>query len=62
VKRRALIRHLTHHGCLLLREGGSHSVYWNPANRRVSTMPRHVEVGDALALKICKDLGVARPR
>ena len=33
MKRRDLIRHLEHHGCQFLREGGNHSVY---VNRRVA--------------------------
>ncbi len=35
MKRRALESHLKHHGCELLREGGRHSVFWNPVNRKV---------------------------
>jgi predicted RNA binding protein YcfA (HicA-like mRNA interferase family) len=61
MKRRALLKYLQDHGCELLREGDRHSVYWNPANRRVSTVPRHNEVEDRLAAKICKDLGIPRP-
>ncbi len=30
MKRQDLIRHLESHGCRLLREGGKHSVYYNP--------------------------------
>jgi len=61
VKRVDLIRHLEAHGCRLLREGGSHAVYVNPATRRVSTVPRHREVNDFLARKICRDLEIAAP-
>ena len=61
MKRVDLIRHLEHHGCLLLREGGSHSVYVNHATRKTSTVPRHREVDDYLALKICRDLEVPAP-
>jgi predicted RNA binding protein YcfA (HicA-like mRNA interferase family) len=60
VKRRDLIDHLERHGCRLLREGGSHSVYLNPAARKVSTVPRHREINDDLARKISKDLEVPR--
>ncbi|MEO7512474.1 MAG: type II toxin-antitoxin system HicA family toxin [Gemmatimonadaceae bacterium] len=59
MKRLDLIRHLEAHGCRLLREGGSHSVYLNPEKRRVSTVPRHREVNDFLARKICRDLEIA---
>jgi mRNA interferase HicA len=61
VKRVDLIRHLEAQGCRLLREGGSHSVYLNPEKRRVSTVPRHREVNDFLARKICRDLEIAEP-
>jgi predicted RNA binding protein YcfA (HicA-like mRNA interferase family) len=61
VKRRDLIRHLEVHGCVLLREGGRHSVYLNRAARKASTLPRHREVNEHLARKICRDLGVPAP-
>jgi len=35
--------------CRLLREGGKHSVYFNPADRRTSSVPRHTEIADKLA-------------
>jgi predicted RNA binding protein YcfA (HicA-like mRNA interferase family) len=58
MKRRELLRHLERHGCELLREGGSHSVYVNRVERKVSTVPRHREINDFLARKICQDLEV----
>jgi predicted RNA binding protein YcfA (HicA-like mRNA interferase family) len=61
MKRRDLIRHLEREGCELLREGGNHSMYVNPANNQVSAVPRHREVNDFLVRKICRDLGVAMP-
>ena len=61
MKRRDLIRHLETHGCQLLREGGKHSVYWNPASRKVSTVPRHTEINDFLARKVCRDLEIPLP-
>jgi predicted RNA binding protein YcfA (HicA-like mRNA interferase family) len=61
VKRTDLVRHLEQHGCLLLREGGSHSVYVNRAARKTSTVPRHREINDYLARKICRDLEVPAP-
>jgi hypothetical protein len=30
MKRRELLRHLAAHGCQLLREGGRHSLFFNP--------------------------------
>ena len=61
MKRRALLRYFRRHGCELLREGKKHSIYWNPANRRTSAVPRHTEVVDQLVRKICKDLGIPPP-
>ncbi|MBI5612336.1 MAG: type II toxin-antitoxin system HicA family toxin [Gammaproteobacteria bacterium] len=58
MKRNELLRHLRDHGCELLREGGRHSWWHNPMQNRRSAVPRHSEVKDILALKICKDLGV----
>ncbi|PIP30173.1 addiction module toxin, HicA family [Candidatus Jorgensenbacteria bacterium CG23_combo_of_CG06-09_8_20_14_all_54_14] len=58
MKRRALIAYLIAHGCSFVREGARHSVFFNPAVRRVSTVPRHTDIDDFLARKICRDLGV----
>jgi predicted RNA binding protein YcfA (HicA-like mRNA interferase family) len=60
VKRRALVHHLEQHGCRLLREGGNHSIFVSPASR-TSSVPRHTEINDDLAKKICRDLGVPPP-
>jgi predicted RNA binding protein YcfA (HicA-like mRNA interferase family) len=62
LKRHDLVRHLERHGCELLREGGKHSVYVNHHTRKVSTVPRHRDVNDQLARKICRDLEVPDPR
>ena len=61
MKRVDLIRHLEAHGCQLLREGGSHSVYVNRAAGKTSTLPRHREINYFLARKICRDLEVPAP-
>jgi mRNA interferase HicA len=61
MKRVDLIRHLESHGCYLLRDRGKHSVYVNPVNNQVSAVPRHREINDFLAFKICRDLGIAVP-
>ncbi len=59
MKRNALLRHLRDHGCERLREGAKHSWWHNPDLNRRSAVPRHTEIVDQLARKICKDLGVA---
>jgi mRNA interferase HicA len=58
VKRSALLRHLRRHGCVLKREGGSHSLWLNPASGAVEAVPRHNEIADLLARKICRNLSV----
>jgi len=52
MKRRELVRHLENNGCPLKREGGSHSIYWNPATGRREPVPRHSEIPDILVRKI----------
>ena len=61
MKRRDLIRYLEAHGARLLREGAKHAVYVNAAAGRTSTVPRHAEINDHLARKICRDLELPLP-
>ena len=61
MKRRDLLRHLAAHGCQLLREGGNHTIFINPASRKVSSVPRHTDINNELVRKICKDLKIAAP-
>ncbi len=61
MKHRELIRHLTAHGCVLVREGSNHSWWGNPANNRRSAVPRHTEINRFLARKICRDLAIPEP-
>ena len=56
MKRSQLIKHLNAHGAFLLREGSSHSIYQLGHNK--TQVPRHSEIVDELARKICKDLGI----
>jgi mRNA interferase HicA len=58
VKRGDLLRHLRRHGCHLKREGGSHSLWTNPTTGAVEAIPRHSEISDVLAHKICRSLSV----
>lgn len=60
MKREELLRHLRSHGCELVREGSRHSWWQNPALNKRSAVPRHSEVNEHLARKICRDLGVPR--
>jgi len=61
MKRRELVRHLAEQGCMPLREGSRHSVFHNPKENTTSTVPRHREIDDFLAKKICRDLRIAPP-
>lgn len=61
MKRRDLIRHLEAHGCEKLREGGDHTMYVNRSARKVSAVPRHREINEFLARRICRDLQVPDP-
>ncbi len=61
MKRLDLERHLREHGCRFLREGGNHAIWWNPTNRRSTSVPRHREVNDFTARKLCRDLGIGEP-
>ncbi|MDO8536813.1 MAG: type II toxin-antitoxin system HicA family toxin [bacterium] len=58
MKRRILVRHIEHEGCVFVREGQRHSVFFNPKTKRSSTVPRHNEIDGFLAKKICRDLGI----
>jgi mRNA interferase HicA len=58
MKRKELIRHLRSQGCEFIREGGKHSWWFNPNLNKRSAVPRHNEIVDVLAKKICKDLGI----
>ncbi|MGO9201615.1 MAG: type II toxin-antitoxin system HicA family toxin [Limisphaerales bacterium] len=50
-----LERHLRQHGCVLKRQGGAHAIWENPVNRAWTAVPRHREIKDYLARRICKD-------
>lgn len=58
MKRNQLVAHLREHGCVFIREGSRHSWWGNPLQNKRSSVPRHTEIVDHLARKICKDLGI----
>jgi mRNA interferase HicA len=62
LKRAELEKHLRVPGCQLYPEGGKHSVWWNPANRKTSAVPRHREINDYTARSICRSLEVPEPK
>jgi mRNA interferase HicA len=56
MKRTQIIKHLETHGAFLLREGRRHSIYQRGSFK--TQIPRHDEIVDELARKICKDLDI----
>lgn len=56
MKRNQLIMHLKKHGAFLLREGSRHSIFQKDSFK--TEVPRHSEIIDELARKICKDLRI----
>jgi mRNA interferase HicA len=58
MKRQVLLKHLRYYGCYLKREGGSHSLWINPNNGKMQAIPRHTEISDRLAQKICRNLDI----
>ena len=60
MKRHKLLKHLQDQGCEFYREGTNHTIYINRAINHLSTVPRHNDIDDILAVKICKDLNVSK--
>jgi mRNA interferase HicA len=58
MKRGSLLRHLRKHGCYLKREGAAHSLWINPKTGAVEAVPRHTEIPNQLARKICRSLSI----
>jgi hypothetical protein len=58
MKRNALLKHLRKDGCYLKREGREHSLWCNPRTGEVEAIPRHSEIPNKLARKICRGLSV----
>jgi len=58
MKRSELIKHLKKYGCILKREGASHSLWMNPQTGATEAIPRHNEIKNLLAKKICKGLSI----
>ena len=61
MKRRALLRHLRRHGCELRREGAKHAIYQNPETGKRTSVPRHTEIDNTTARKICEQLKIPPP-
>ena len=61
MKRSVLLAHITAHGCVLVREGGSHSIWKNPGSGEIQAIPRHREIKKFTAKSICRKLGIIPP-
>ncbi len=62
MKRTEFIRYLLSEGCRFELEGGRHSIYTNPANGAKVPVPRHAEIDNRLARKICRQLAIEQIR
>ena len=60
MKRNQLIKHILENGCIFGREGGNHTLYYNPKNNKNSAIPRHSEIKDVFCNEICKQLGIPK--
>lgn len=62
MKRSDLLAHLASYGCTLEREGGSHSIWKNPASGEIQAVPRHNEIKKFTAKSICRKLSIPVPK
>jgi mRNA interferase HicA len=51
-------RRLRRHGCVLEREGAAHSIWSNPAPRKIASVPRHREIKEGTVRAICRQLEI----
>lgn len=56
MKRSQLLKHIRKQGAVFVREGRRHSIYQR--GHLKTQVPRHTEIVDELARKICKDLDI----
>jgi predicted RNA binding protein YcfA (HicA-like mRNA interferase family) len=61
VKQRQFLKHLKDHDCVLHREGSKHPIYQNTRTGKRTTVPRHREIDNITARKICSQLGIPPP-
>lgn len=58
MKRKELIKSLVRSGCILIRHGEKHDIYFNTKNGRKAPVPRHTEIKNTLCELINKQLGI----
>jgi hypothetical protein len=61
MKLRDLEQHLRRQGCTFFREGRADTVWLNPSNRKITSVPRHSEIKGGTVHSICKQLGIPQP-
>ncbi len=61
MKRSKFERYLRQHGCSLVREGSSHSIFENAATGKATTVPRHPDIDRKLVKIICQQLEIPAP-
>jgi mRNA interferase HicA len=60
-EKRAATTHLRTNGCVLRREGKGHSLWENPQTGHAEAIPRHTEIANLLAKRICRKLAIPDP-
>jgi hypothetical protein len=61
MKREGLLRHLRRHGRVLRREGAEHALWENPQTGHAEAIPRHGEIANLLAKRICRKPSIPGP-
>ena len=56
-----LERHLRGQSCVLYREGGAHTIWFNPTLHKIASVPRHLEIKEGTVRAICKQLEIPQP-
>lgn len=59
MKTNVLLKHLIKNGCKLYRHGSNHDIWINPKTNIITSVPRHPNVNEITAKKICKQLGIS---
>jgi predicted RNA binding protein YcfA (HicA-like mRNA interferase family) len=60
MKRTLFIKHLNTNKCYLKREGSKHSLFRNIENGKTTTVPRHPDIDDITAERICVQLEIPK--
>jgi mRNA interferase HicA len=61
MKRDKLLKYLRSFGCELFREGGKHTIFFNPRTGKATAIPRHPEIKRFTVSNICKDMDIPVP-